>query len=134
MIQRCTNPKQKSYATYGARGIAVCERWRQSFEAFYTDMGPRPSPKHTLERRNNNEGYSKENCSWETRLIQGRNKSNNRMITYKGRTQCMTAWEEELGWKPRTLYQRIVVLKWSVEDAMTLPVGQLGHYSRRRRQ
>ncbi len=73
MKQRCLNPKNPSYKDYGARGIKICRRWRDSFAAFFEDMGPRPSPKHTLERRKNNRGYSKRNCEWATRLKQSWN-------------------------------------------------------------
>jgi hypothetical protein len=72
MIQRCTNPRDQRWNDYGGRGITVCKRWRDSFEAFYADMGPRPAGL-TLERVNNDEGYSPENCKWATYEEQSRN-------------------------------------------------------------
>jgi hypothetical protein len=69
MLSRCTNPNDTGYKNYGGRGIEVCERWFH-FKNFREDMGLKPSLKHTLERRNNDEGYSPENCEWTTRSEQ----------------------------------------------------------------
>lgn len=70
MIQRCTNDKQDSWEDYGGRGIRVCERWIRNFEAFFADMGPRPSPMHTLDRKDANGNYEPGNCRWATRAQQ----------------------------------------------------------------
>lgn len=72
MNQRCTNAKRVDYHGYGGRGIAVCERWRESFEAFLEDMGE-PAPGYTLERKDNDRGYEPGNCLWATRRAQRRN-------------------------------------------------------------
>ena len=74
MIQRCTNPNNRAYKWYGARGITVCERWRYSFSAFYEDMGKRTSNLHSLERVNNNGNYEPSNCVWATWLEQNNNR------------------------------------------------------------
>lgn len=73
MIQRCTNPNDRRWKDYGGRGITVCQRWRESFEAFYADMGPRPDGL-SIDRVNNDRGYSPQNCQWATREQQARNK------------------------------------------------------------
>lgn len=79
MRQRCLFRTHVAYPRYGGRGITVCDRWREDYDAFYEDMGERP-PKTTIERVDNNLGYSPENCQWATPLEQGHNKRNNYSI------------------------------------------------------
>ena len=75
MITRCTNPNRKKWPDYGGRGITVCERWRNSFENFLADMGPRPSPKHSVDRYPNNDGnYEPGNVRWATKAEQANNR------------------------------------------------------------
>lgn len=74
LIQRCTNPNNKRYKDYGGRGITVCDRWRNSFEAFHKDMGPKPDPKYSIDRINNDLGYCPDNCEWSDDTKQIRNR------------------------------------------------------------
>lgn len=91
MIQRCTNPSNKSYPDYGGRGISVCERWVRSFEAFHEDMGDRPEGL-SLDRRDNNLGYSKDNCRWATKVTQANNTRSNRFIEHNGERRTIAQW------------------------------------------
>ena len=86
MIQRCTNPESQRWDRYGSRGITVCPRWLESFENFYTDMGPRPSKNHSLDRKDNNGNYDPDNCRWATFIEQVNNKSDNRTYDLNGET------------------------------------------------
>jgi transcription elongation factor Elf1 len=119
MIQRCGNPNNPSYADYGERGILVCDKW-QSFEGFFADMGLRPSNRHSLERTNNNLGYSKSNCVWATNDIQTRNTRRNISITWNGKTQVVHDWAVEMGVNSHSLSSRLR-RGWTIERTMTTP-------------
>ena len=88
-IQRCTNPKNPSFKNYGGRGIVVCERWRNDFAVFLADMGPRPSPAHTIERKKNNGNYEPGNCKWATRGEQLRNTRRTIFVVLDGKRMCL---------------------------------------------
>lgn len=118
MIQRCYYERDKKYAFYGGKGVQVCDRWRESFENFLADMGPRPSPKHSLDRYPNGDGdYEPGNCRWATREEQRWNKKQ-RMLTANGRTQTLTEWCAETGLTKSAIMGRIQTLGWTVEDAL----------------
>jgi hypothetical protein len=123
MFVRCYSPKSQSYANYGARGITVCESWHGSFETFFADMGPRPTPQHSLERIDNNQGYSPENCRWATMKEQSHNRRTNRLITHNGVTHTLSEWAESVGLSLQAFRQRL--LRWSMEDALSTPVRPL---------
>jgi len=132
MKTRCYNVKNKSYRNYGARGITVCERWRTSFVNFLNDMGERPSLKYSLDRKDNNKGYCKENCYWATAKQQANNTRCSRLITYNNRTQTLRQWTDELGLSYVNIHARINYYGWSIDDAFT--VGRAfgsQYYSRR---
>jgi len=93
---------------YG-RTVLVCYRWLYSFEDFYADMGPRPTPKHTIERIDNTGPYEPKNCKWATRHEQARNTSRNVWITFAGETKCLRDWASERGIPFNTLRYRITV-------------------------
>jgi hypothetical protein len=76
MKQRCYNPKATRYEFYGGKGITVCKRWIESFDAFILDMGQRPSKRHSIERRDNNGNYEPNNCYWATYEEQRKNQKN----------------------------------------------------------
>lgn len=120
-IQRCHNPNNHQYHLYGGRGIKVCKRWRDSFENFLEDMGVRPEGL-TLERENNDKGYSKSNCVWASRQQQSNNTRLAKLVLWRGRKLSMSAWERELGMKPGTLKARLGVLGYTIEQAFTKPV------------
>lgn len=121
MKERCYTTTRAHYPRYGGRGIQVCERWRGSFENFYADLGPCPSPKHSLEREDNEGHYQPTNCRWATPVEQARNKRDNRLLTFRGHTKCVTEWAEEIGMKVGTLHYRIQH-GWSADKALTEPV------------
>ena len=120
MIHRCHSPNSTSYKYYGAKGITVCKRWRDSFETFCADMGPRPHGRE-IERIDNDGPYSPQNCRWATRREQAQNKSNSRLLTYEGRTQTMAAWARDLGVHPSALLYRLNKPGWTLEQALTTP-------------
>jgi len=120
MLLRCEDPRHISYPRYGGKGIRVCEQWRDSFEAFVSDMGPRPAG-HTIERRRNSEGYSPSNCRWATRTEQNRNKSDTRHIEFNGRTQTLAEWAREIGIGKSSLKNRIDRLRLPIHLALTVP-------------
>lgn len=74
MKQRCFNPNSTGYANYGGRGISVCRRWRESFQHFKNDMGPKPHPTYQLDRRNNDGDYTPKNCRWVSPSQNGANR------------------------------------------------------------
>ena len=129
MRTRCRNKRNPDYRYYGGRGINICKRW-DSFKNFFEDMG-KSYEKHrknntftTLDRIEVNKGYSPKNCRWATRREQSNNRNFNHLITYKGKTQSIGMWASEVpGMTTQNLNHRIVGRKWSLERALTQPLG-----------
>jgi hypothetical protein len=119
--KRCYNPMQKSYARYGGRGITMCDRWRDSFETFYADVGPRPSPRHSIDRMDNTGHYTPENCRWATVIQQANNKRSNRSLTLQGITRNVTQWAAVTGLQPSAIWHRLA-RGWSDERTLTEPL------------
>lgn len=119
MIRRCHNPMTHEWAKYGGRGIAVCDAWRSDYRVFIADMGRRPSPQHSIDRIDNNKGYEPGNCRWATRIEQGRNRRDNRLVTIDGITKCATEWALDNGIPPKNVWRR-VTKGWTIERAVTV--------------
>lgn len=96
----------------------MCDAWRDSFEAFYRDMGERPTPLHTVERKDNSLGYSPENCIWDTRAAQNENTRQTRLLTFQGVTLSIGKWAKRLGKKRESIRDRLN-RGWTVERALT---------------
>ena len=124
LIRRCYESTGKSYASYGGRGIRVCDRWRNSFENFLSDMGPRPSPDHSIDRIDNNGNYDPENCRWATRSEQARNTRANRYLTVDGETHLLCEWSELMDLDASLILCRIRRYGWSVREAVLTPKKQ----------
>jgi len=116
MRARCFNPKAPHFDRYGGRGISVCTRW-DNFAAFLSDMGPCP-PGLTLERIDNDQGYSPDNCRWATHHDQCRNRASTIWLTMNDETMCVTDWASRLGLDRCTIYCRLRA-GWSTEKALT---------------
>lgn len=121
MRTRCEDVNYRDYPLYGGRGIKICRRW-QKFINFLADMGVKPTPKHTLDRINNDKGYSKENCRWATWTEQQRNRRNNSRFAYQGKTQLIMEWAKEYGLGRCTLEARLK-RGWDFHKALTTPIG-----------
>lgn len=117
--QRCYNPNHTHYESYGGRGIAMCDAWRLSFDAFLADMGPRPQGT-TLDRIDNDRGYEKDNCRWVSKKTQSRNVRTNTWIEYRGRRMTVVEASEEAVVDYNTLLWRIGQ-GWDIEKAMNQP-------------
>ena len=121
MKQRCDNPNNPKYPTYGGRGIRICDRWR-SFGAFLEDMGERPNGM-TIERVDVNGDYEPRNCIWGSPEAQANNKTNNRIIEFAGKKQTAAMWAKELGLSHVVLRMRLH-RGWSIGRALTEGVKQ----------
>lgn len=122
MIHRTTNPKHSEFFRYGGRGIAICDEWH-SFNQFYEDMKDSYLPGLSIDRIDNNQGYSKKNCRWATKKEQANNRRSSRLFTIGGITKTLAQWVNESGLKPSTVRQRLYSYGWSIERALSTKVG-----------
>lgn len=108
MIQRVNSKSYHAKKRYKQRGISICDRWRNSFENFLSDMGEKPSPKHSLDRYPDKDGnYEPSNCRWATWDEQQNNKSGLRHITYNNTTKTLTGWANFFEVSPTTLSEHL---------------------------
>jgi hypothetical protein len=107
MIGRCSNPRGTSYPRYGGRGIEVCERWRADFLSFFADMGPKPSPQHSIERIDNDGNYEPGNCRWASLSEQANNRRSSRLIEHAGQRKTLVQWARASGIGVSTLHLRL---------------------------
>lgn len=116
MCWRC-NPRHESHRNYHDRGISVCSEWLNSFEQFVKDMGPRPSPTHSLDRVDNDKGYSKANCRWATKHQQMANRRGRREVVAFGRRMRAFELADMIG-QPRKIVITRLWRGWSVEEVL----------------
>lgn len=116
MLNRCYRPSTGRYASYGGRGIAVCDRWKD-FEAFKADMGEPPSPRASLDRKDVNGNYEPSNCRWLDIELQTKNQTRSVNLTAFGKTQILADWAKEYGLAPGRITRRIK-LGWPIERAL----------------
>jgi hypothetical protein len=107
MKNRCVNPNVPEYKNYGEKGVTVCDRWLDSFENFLEDMGERPTLKHSIDRIDNNKGYSPENCRWATAKEQSRNNRRNIWFDYLGRKILLVDLAEKTGVNQSVIMRRL---------------------------
>lgn len=120
MRRRCNNPKDENYPDYGARGISVFEGWSK-FSQFLLDMGPKPTPAHTLERIDNSGNYDPFNCIWALPDRQANNRRGNKHITYQGETKTIGEWAAHFGMRYDLLWRRLRD-GWDFEKAINAPL------------
>lgn len=119
MRRRCSDPRNQGFYLYGNRA-RVCEAWDKSFDQFFADVGPRPSPKHSLDRIDNNGDYEPRNVRWATPKEQARNTSATRFLTVEGVTKPFTQWAEEAGITVQSLEYRLKN-EWAPKVAVSRP-------------
>ncbi len=125
MKGRCHNPNHPSFKHYGARGLAVCTEWRNSFETFIQDVGPRPSPKHSVDRVDNQKGYVPGNVRWATQREQMNNTRSNVKIEIDNETRTISQWARKSGVNRSLIVQRLHY-GWSARQAVWTPPNPAG--------
>lgn len=120
--KRCFYKNEDNYYLYGGRGITMCDKWKNSFEAFYADVGEPPGNEYSIDRINPNGNYEPGNCRWATQKQQAQNTRRNYLVFYNGKERSIAEVSDIVGISRGTLYQRIKGYGWSVERATTTPI------------
>lgn len=128
--ERCYNPNNPRYKDYGGRGITICSEWKDDYVRFLADMGPRPSPEHSIDRRDNDLGYSKANCYWATHQEQNSNTRRNVLLTFNGVTLTTAEWARRTGMAHLTIRGRLHA-GWTVEETLTTAPNTIYHHKKR---
>lgn len=135
MKNRCHNPNTPRFPDYGGRGITVCEEWKDDFQTFYDWAMANGYEDHlTIDRIDNDKGYSPENCRWATDLQQANNSRHCHMITWNGETHSLSEWSRILDISRGCLNNRLLRYGYSVDRAFTEPVGKYQGIERSKQQ
>lgn len=125
MKSRCYNPKASRFEHYGGKGVIICPEWLHDFRAFYDwAMSHGYSDELSIDRIDVNGNYEPDNCRWERPKVQSNNLSVNRKITFNGVTRTLSEWATATGINRRTIAARLDLHGWTVEQALTIPVGK----------
>jgi hypothetical protein len=125
ILKRCHNPNNPMFYLYGGRGIKVCDRWRESFQNFYADMGDKPHG-CSIERIDNDGDYSPENCKWATPREQAANRRSTKLIIHNGREMTAREASEKFGFKPYWIGNRSSEKKCSFQEAFEYYLNKQG--------
>jgi len=119
--RRCCDPKNKKFKYYGGRGIKICDHWKDSFENFLLDVGPRPSPAYSIDRfPNRNGNYEPGNVRWATRAEQASNRDCTRIVILNGISEPLAAVCQRLGLNLKIVGARLE-RGWPLDKALTPP-------------
>ena len=123
MRRRCSDKNQLSYTWYGGKGIIVCDEW-DSYENFKSWAIAKGYEENlSIDRIDNDGDYTPDNCRWATNLTQGNNTTRNKKITFNGETLNISQWSRKLGGKGSLVANRIKLLGWSPDEAVSIPYG-----------
>lgn len=123
MIARCHDTTHERYPWYGARGISVCEEWRNDFKAFLAHAGRAPTPDHTIDRIDNDGNYTPGNVRWATWRQQAQNRRGNVHLVHEGETHTVSEWARKRGMDRRILWKRLNLFGWDQATAIDTPVA-----------
>ncbi len=124
---RCYNPKSSQYKDYGGRGIVMSDEWLNDFLLFVKEIGPKPTPEHTIERKDVDGNYCKENCEWASRKEQANNRRDNCYLELNGKSKTITEWSSIYNINYMTVRCRLN-RGWTVEEALTKQTKNSGRH------